>query len=60
MVLAGGVITMTVFDKIAMVVGYLSLMTVVCIFLDVLLHSAVNWLAADRCPKCGNRLKDKE
>jgi len=51
---------MTVFDKIAMVVGYLSLMTVVCIFLDVLLHSAVNWLAADRCPKCGNRLKDKE
>jgi hypothetical protein len=51
---------MTVFDKIAMVVGYLSLMTVVCIFLGGLLHNAVDWFWADRCPKCGARLKNKE
>jgi hypothetical protein len=64
MVFAGGVIIMTVFfdkiaDKIAAVAGYISLISVVCIFLVGLWYNAVDWFWAPKCSKCGARLKDK-
>jgi hypothetical protein len=51
---------MTVFDKIAMVFGYLTLLLAACVILVSLCCNAVDWFWADRCPKCGARLKDKE